>query len=120
ATLPESRSAPRIERVGSRRDVGFSRRCPGSQKAGLVGRARRRAAERLLAGAVLAVALAAAGCGGNRQNALDAHSHPAKDIASLWWWMLGGAILGLALVVGMLVYGFVRRKRRGLVGDEPG
>jgi cytochrome c oxidase subunit 2 len=64
-----------------------------------------------------------AGCGGS-QNSLDAHSHQAKDIASLFWWMMGGAWLGLGLVVGLLFWSWKRRKRRGwgddVEGDKPG
>jgi cytochrome c oxidase subunit II len=64
-----------------------------------------------------------AGCGGS-QNSLDAHSHQAKDIASLFWWMTGGAFLGLGLVVGLLFWSWRRRNRRGwgddVEGEKPG
>jgi cytochrome c oxidase subunit 2 len=63
-----------------------------------------------------------AGCGGtqNGQNALDAQSHPAKDIASLFWWMMGGAWIGLGLVTALLVLAWARRRKRGVPGDEEG
>ncbi|HET7568732.1 MAG TPA: cytochrome c oxidase subunit II [Gaiellaceae bacterium] len=60
--------------------------------------------------------LALAGCGGP-QNALDPHSHPAHDIANLFWWMTGGAFVGLGLVVGLLVLSWLRRDTRGLPPD---
>jgi cytochrome c oxidase subunit 2 len=64
-----------------------------------------------------------AGCG-DGGNSLNAHSHQAKDIASLFWWMMGGAWLGLGLVVGLLFWSWKRRKRRGwgddVEGDKPG
>ncbi len=65
----------------------------------------------------MAAVLALAGCGGNGQNALHPYSHPAKDIASLWWWMLGVAVFGLALVVALLVAAWTRRSRPA--GDDP-
>jgi cytochrome c oxidase subunit 2 len=67
--------------------------------------------------AAVLVPLALSGCGGT-QDALDAHSHPAKDIASLFWWMMGGAWIGLGLVVALLVLAWVKRRRRGLAGER--
>jgi cytochrome c oxidase subunit II len=64
------------------------------------------------------LALGLAGCGGNGQDALHPYSHPARDIASLWWWMLGGSALGLALVVGLLAAAWARRKR-STPDDDP-
>jgi cytochrome c oxidase subunit II len=63
-----------------------------------------------------------AGCGTTRngQNALNAQSHPAKDIASLFWWMMGGAWIGLGLVTALLVLAWIRRRKRGVPGDEEG
>jgi cytochrome c oxidase subunit 2 len=64
-----------------------------------------------------------AGCGGS-QNSLAPHSHEAKDIASLFWWMMGGAWLGLGLVVALLLWSWKRRNRRGwgqdVEGEKPG
>lgn len=75
------------------------------------------------AGAAL-VALPAAGLllsGCDRtQNALAPESHSSKDIASLFWWMMGGAWLGLALVVALLVLAWRRGNRRGIGGDSTG
>jgi cytochrome c oxidase subunit II len=59
--------------------------------------------------------LAVAGCGGS-QNTLAPHSHPATDIANLFWVMMAVAFGGLALVTGLLVWAWVRRNRRGF-GD---
>jgi cytochrome c oxidase subunit 2 len=74
--------------------------------------------DRRFAFLVLAVVLLA-GCGG-QQNSLDAHSHQAKDLASLFWWMMGGAWLGLGLVVALLFWSWKRRNRRGWGGDVEG
>ena len=72
--------------------------------------------------AILA-ACALAGCGPS-QNALAPKSHQAKDIASLFWWMMGGAWIGLGLVVALLLLAWYRRRRRGIgadtEGDKPG
>jgi cytochrome c oxidase subunit 2 len=61
----------------------------------------------------------AAGCG-NEQNSLDPQSHQAKDIATLFWWMTGGAFVGLAVVVGLLLLAWKRAKRRGAGSDTGG
>jgi len=77
---------------------------------------------RCLAFLVLAV-VPLAGCGGS-QNALAPKSHQARDIATLFWWMMGGAWVGLGLVVGLLLWSWKRRNRRGfgrdVEGDKPG
>jgi len=77
---------------------------------------------RCLAFLVLAV-VPLAGCGGS-QNALAPESHQARDIATLFWWMMGGAWVGLGLVVGLLLWSWKRRNRRGfgrdVEGDKPG
>jgi cytochrome c oxidase subunit 2 len=55
------------------------------------------------------------GCGGgNGQSTLDPQAKPARDIATLWWWMLlvAGIVLGGALA--MLAIGWVRRNREGI------
>ncbi|HKC18103.1 MAG TPA: cytochrome c oxidase subunit II, partial [Candidatus Dormibacteraeota bacterium] len=57
-----------------------------------------------------------AGCGGY-QNTLNPHSHQASDIANLFWVMMAVSFGGLALVTGLLVYAWVRRRRRGIGGD---
>jgi cytochrome c oxidase subunit 2 len=83
---------------------------------------RSRRARALLALAACAIPLA--GCGNSQQNALDAQSHQARDIASLFWWMMGGAWIGLGLVVALLFWSWKRRRRRGFGsdtgGDKPG
>jgi cytochrome c oxidase subunit II len=72
---------------------------------------------------VCAGVLLLAGCG-RTQNALAPRSHQARDIASLFWWMMGGAWIGLAVVVALLLLSWRRRKRRGwgsdTEGDKPG
>src|SRR5690349_22064225 len=59
-----------------------------------------------------------AGCGGD-QNALAPKSHQARDIASLFWWMMAGAWIGLAVVVALLLFSWKRAGRRG-VGEDTG
>jgi cytochrome c oxidase subunit 2 len=70
-----------------------------------------------IAGAALALLpVAIAGCGGS-QDALAPHSHAATDIANLFWVMTAVAFGGLALVTGLLVLAWVRRRRRGFGAD---
>jgi cytochrome c oxidase subunit 2 len=59
------------------------------------------------------------GCG-EKQNALAPKSHQAADIASLFWWMMGGAWIGLGVVVALLALSWKRRKRRGIGADTEG
>lgn len=51
------------------------------------------------AAALALTALATAGCGGNRQSALDPHGRGAREISTLWWGMLVGAVVVLAVVL---------------------
>jgi cytochrome c oxidase subunit 2 len=78
-------------------------------------------AARLVSPVVLAPVLVVglAGCG-DEQNALAPESHQARDIASLWWWMLGASGFGAALIAGLLLLSWVRRNRRGIGGDTGG
>jgi cytochrome c oxidase subunit 2 len=73
----------------------------------------------LAASAVPALALLLAGCGGS-QSSLAPKSHQARTLASLWWWMLGGACIGFAVVVLLLALTWTRRNRRGIGGDTEG
>jgi cytochrome c oxidase subunit II len=75
--------------------------------------------DRFCALLLLAVVLPLSGCR-ESQNSLAPESHQAKDIANLFWWMMGGAWLGLALVVGLLLWSWKRRNRRGLGDDVEG
>jgi cytochrome c oxidase subunit 2 len=68
--------------------------------------------------ALAAFAFVLAGCG-SRQNTLSPQSPPAKEIASLWWWMMGGAFVGLGVISAMLIAAWFRRGRMG-PGREPG
>jgi cytochrome c oxidase subunit II len=67
----------------------------------------------------LAVPLVLAGCG-SEQNALAPESRQARDIADLWWWMMGGAWVGVVVIAGLLFLAWVRRGRRGIGGDDQG
>ena len=67
-----------------------------------------------VAGAAVLLALPVlAGCGGN-QNALHPEGHAERRIAHLWWVMLTGASVGFAVIVLLLLLGWVRRNRPGL------
>lgn len=64
---------------------------------------------------ILAVAaLLLAGCG-SKQNALAPESPDARGIATLWWIMLAGSGVGMAVVVAILLGAYFRRRR---VGDD--
>jgi cytochrome c oxidase subunit 2 len=52
------------------------------------------------------------GCAG-AQNSLNPHSHAATDIANLFWWMMGIAFGGLALVTAIMVAAWFTRARGG-------
>jgi cytochrome c oxidase subunit 2 len=75
-----------------------------------------------LCGTVLAAVLLT-GCGG-QQSVLAPKSHQSRDIATLFWWMTGGAAVGLGLIVLLLLLAWKRRDRRGIgadsEGDKPG
>jgi cytochrome c oxidase subunit 2 len=64
------------------------------------------------------VAFLLGGCG-SAQDTLSPQGPPAREIASLWWWMMGGSFVGLAVVSGLLVLAWVRRGKMG-PGREPG
>jgi cytochrome c oxidase subunit II len=62
--------------------------------------------------AVLLLAATSAGCGGE-QSALNPRSEASRNIATLWWWMLGAAAVVFAGAVGMLVLAWLARRRDG-------
>src|SRR3954469_824680 len=62
---------------------------------------------------LLACAIAVTGCGGS-QSPLAPQSGPARDISTLWWWMLGIASLVFAGAVLLIFVSFFRRRREGL------
>jgi len=66
----------------------------------------------VVAGLVVVAVLASTGCGGD-QSALDPASGPARTIAGLWWWMLGGALVVFAGAVGLLVLAWRGRRADG-------
>ena len=79
--------------------------------------ARGRRARRATTLALVAVAAPTlAGCAGS-QDALAPKSHQAQDIATLFWWMTGGAFVGLGLIVALLLWSVRRRDAGGLGGD---
>jgi cytochrome c oxidase subunit II len=58
-------------------------------------------------------ALLLAGCS-SKQNALDPAGPPAKEIESLWWWMLGGLCVGFAVICAILVGAWIHRDQPGV------
>jgi cytochrome c oxidase subunit II len=54
------------------------------------------------------------------QNSLHPNSHQAHVIADLFWWMMGGAWIGLGLIVVLLLLSWKRANRRGVGGDSTG
>jgi cytochrome c oxidase subunit II len=62
------------------------------------------------ASALVLLPLVVGGCAGV-QNSLNPHSHAATDIANLFWWMMGIAFGGLALVTAIMVAAWVKRGR---------
>jgi cytochrome c oxidase subunit 2 len=64
--------------------------------------------------ATVALALPAAAHASGRQNVLHPASREAHAIWLLWWVMLGVAAFGMAVVVLLLVMGWVRRDRPSL------
>ena len=66
---------------------------------------------------LLPFALLAAGCG-SKQNALRPESPPARGIATIWWIMLAGSVVGLGLIVAILVAAWFKRGAEG--ADRPG
>ena len=60
--------------------------------------------------AALALLVALAGCGGGRQNTLDAHSKASHTIAHLFWIMVAGAGVVFGVVSALLLVAFLRRR----------
>src|SRR5215212_5988811 len=54
------------------------------------------------------------------QTSLEPRSHQSHVIANLFWWMMGGAWIGLALVVFLLLLSRARANRRGFGRDTEG
>jgi cytochrome c oxidase subunit II len=61
-------------------------------------------------------ALVLSGCG-SKQDSLRPESGPAHGIATLWWIMLAGSVLGLGVIAAILLGSWLRRDRIG--GDRP-
>jgi cytochrome c oxidase subunit 2 len=76
-----------------------------------------RAGRYAVVAAAVAAVLTVAGCG-DTQNSLAPKSHQARDIATLFWWMLGGAWIGLAVVVVLLVVAWRRRGGRDPAAEK--
>ena len=66
-----------------------------------------------------AAALVLAGCG-SKQDALAPESGPARGITSLWWTMLVGSAVALAIVALILLAAWIRRNRPGVPGVRDG
>ncbi len=61
----------------------------------------------LAPGVTAVIMLAATACSGP-QSTLDPAGPAAAAIATIWWWMLGGALLVWALVLGLLLRALLR------------
>jgi cytochrome c oxidase subunit II len=61
--------------------------------------------------ALVPVAAVLAGCN-EQQDSLAPRSHAASDIASLFWWMMGVAWLGIGIVVCLMLLAWRRAHRR--------
>jgi cytochrome c oxidase subunit 2 len=71
--------------------------------------------QRQRAGIALAILAATVVSGCERQQStLDPVSHPARDIASLWWWMLVGSTIIFLGAVSLLAIAWFRRGRVGM------
>jgi cytochrome c oxidase subunit II len=66
-------------------------------------------------GCLTGATLLLAGCG-SKEDSLHPASPQARDLASLWWWMMGGAWIGFGVIAGLLWLAYARRRRRGLPG----
>jgi cytochrome c oxidase subunit II len=62
-------------------------------------------------GLIALAILLLAGCG--KQDTLSPAGKPERHIAKLFWIMMTGAWIGFAIIIGLLVLGYVRRKREG-------
>ena len=69
--------------------------------------------------ALLPLAVLLAGCD-RQQSFLHPASHQSTDLANLFWWTMGGAWIGLGLVVFLLVLSWRRANRRGIGKDTAG
>jgi cytochrome c oxidase subunit II len=67
-----------------------------------------------IAATTVALALPTAAYAGGRQNVLHPESKQEHAIWLLWWVMLGVAAVGMAVIVFLLVMGWVRRDRPSL------
>jgi cytochrome c oxidase subunit II len=45
---------------------------------------------------------------------LRPESRPEHEISRLWWWMLGGAVIGFSVIAAIQMLGWFRRHREGL------
>ena len=65
--------------------------------------------------AVLLVAAALSGCGGN-QNTLHPVSHPEHEISTVFWVVFAASVIGFGVVVWLLFLGWWRRTKTSLPG----
>lgn len=67
----------------------------------------------------LGLVLVLTGCN-EQQDALAPRSHASSDIASLFWWMMGIAWFGLAIVVALMIFAWRKAHRRPGHGVKEG
>jgi cytochrome c oxidase subunit 2 len=66
--------------------------------------------------------MAAVQAGCSKQSTLHPESEPARQIATLWWWMLAASVVVFVGAVGLLAIAWLRRGRAGLplLGEREG
>jgi cytochrome c oxidase subunit 2 len=74
---------------------------------------------RLLPLFALGLVLVLTGCN-EQQDTLAPRSHAESDIASLFWWMMGVAWFGIALVVALMIFAWRKAHRRPGHGVKEG
>jgi cytochrome c oxidase subunit II len=72
--------------------------------------------------AVIVLAVVEAGCSTKQQSTLHPESEPARQIATLWWWMLAVSAVVFLGAVALLGIAWLRRGRAGmpLLGEREG
>jgi cytochrome c oxidase subunit 2 len=68
----------------------------------------------VIVAALLGLALPALAAANGRQDVLHPASHQEHEISVLWWVMLGGSVVGFAVICVLILLGWFRRHRESL------
>ena len=68
----------------------------------------------VIVAALLGLALPALAAADGRQDVLHPASHQEHEISVLWWVMLGGSVVGFAVICVLILLGWFRRHRESL------